>query len=336
MSVTADLSPPLGFPGGPCHLKTRVEQTVRNPRYRDMILDTIEVQGHLDKSQERVVYDRHVEKDRKGRIILPGHVQHRMDQRGITVPEIKLAIKEFMISNSSQRRLFEHGERVRMVSKIVPGLFVALEKNGRDRVVVTTYWEGQPDPRPQTCFASRLAMASRLAQKTHLRVPYSFKPVKLLKPKRKRKKWPFQGYVDFQGLKIDIENKAGSTRKGTSEDGVPWSIKMNYHYGEIRGTGGADGDLLDVYLGPNADSPLVVVVHQQDPKTKVYDEDKVLLGWDDVREAVKAYKGQYDGPGFYQDKTVINIGEFWRWCHTKRNKGKRVKKAYAHIEVQLV
>ncbi len=336
MTVTADLVPPLGFPGGPCHLEDRVEQAVQNPRYRDIILDTIESRGHLDKSQERAVYNPHVERDPRGRIILPAHVQHRMDVRGITVPEVKMAIKEFMTSNDPRRAAFERGERVEILSKKVAGLVVVLVHEGRDRLVVTTYWKGQRDPRPQTCMASRLLMASRVAQRTHLRVPYSFKPVKLYKPKRKRRKWPFQGYIDYQGLKIDVENKAGSVRKGVSEDGVPWETKMYYHYGEIRGTGGADGDLLDAYIGPNADSPLVVVVHQQDPKTKVYDEDKVMLGFDSIAEAVKAYKGQYDGPGFYQDKTVLNIGEFWRWCQTKRNKGKRVKKAFRHITVQRI
>ena len=42
--------------------------------------------------------------------------------------------------------------------------------------------------------------------------------VKLEPPKKTRAKYPFQGYVDFQGLKVDVENKAGSRRKGVSKD----------------------------------------------------------------------------------------------------------------------
>lgn len=161
-----------------------------------------------------------------------------------------------------------------------------------------------------------------------VRVPHSAAKVEIQAPKKKRKKYPFQGFIDFQGLKIDVENKAGSRRKGVAEDGTQWDVAMHYHYGEIRGTKGTDGDLLDVYVGPNADSPLVVVVHQQDPKTKAYDEDKVMLGWDTVRAAVKAYKRQYDAPGFYQGHTALNIGAFWRWCHDTRNRGQKVGKGW--------
>lgn len=162
-----------------------------------------------------------------------------------------------------------------------------------------------------------------------IRVPLGGKKTKVEPPKRKRKKWPFQGYIDFQGLKIDLENKKGSVRRGTSPEGKKWTTYMHHHYGEIRGTRGADntGDALDCYVGPNADSPLVIVVHQQDPKTRKYDEDKVMLGFDSADEALKAYRGQYDGPGYYQDHTTLNIGQFWRWVHDKRQKGKKVKEA---------
>lgn len=158
-------------------------------------------------------------------------------------------------------------------------------------------------------------------------VPAGGKKTKVEPPRKKRKKWPFQGYVDFQGLKIDLENKKGSVRKGKDPDGKPWSTFMHHHYGEIRGTEGVDGDLLDCYVGPNGDSPLVVVVHQQDPKTKKYDEDKVMLGFDDVGEACKAYRKQYNSRGYYQDHTTLNMGQFWRWVHDKRQKGKKVKEA---------
>lgn len=338
---TSDLTPPLGYPGGPCHLEQRVELNVRNPRVKEQILDTIEYQGHLDKNQERIVYDQHVEQDKRGRIILPPHVQHRMDQRGITVNEVKFAIKEFIISNNPARDQLSRGERVEFKSKKMFNLTLILVQKGRDIMVISAYWKGVPDPGPpgNTCptTASRLAMAWRLAQKTHVRVPYSHKPVQVMAPKRKRQKWPFQGFIDFQGLKIDVENKAGSKRKGTDPNGEAWEVDMHYHYGEIRGTEGCDGDLLDAYVGPNADSPLVVVVHQQDPETKEYDEDKVMLGFDSVPDALKAYRGQYNKPGFYGSHSALNIGEFWRWCHNKRMRGKKVKKAlFGDIQVALV
>lgn len=155
-------------------------------------------------------------------------------------------------------------------------------------------------------------------------VPHSTCPTKIEPPKKKRKKWPFQGYLIFQGLEIDVENKRGSTRHGVDGDGKRWSTYMHHHYGEIRGTEGADGEDLDCYVGPNQDSPLVVVVHQQDPKTKKYDEDKVMLGFDNEAAAVAAYKRQYDRPDYYQSHVAMPIGRFWRWVHDERKQGKKV------------
>jgi len=156
-------------------------------------------------------------------------------------------------------------------------------------------------------------------------VPHSYRRVEVgPPPKRNRKRWPFQGTVEFQGLTIDVENVRGSYREGTDPDGHPWRTLMRAHYGEIRGTEGADADKLDVYLGRNADSPLVVVVHQQDPQTKRFDEDKVMLGFDSEADAVALYRQQYDRRGYYGGHTAMPIGQFWRWSRDERNRGRKV------------
>jgi DNA-binding ferritin-like protein len=159
-------------------------------------------------------------------------------------------------------------------------------------------------------------------------VPNTFHPVKLEPPKKKRTEFPYEGFIDFQGLKIDVENAMGSTRRGKGPDGE-WTTYMHCHYGEIRGTEGTDGDKLDVYVGENHDSPIVVVVHQHNPWDGKFDEDKVMVGFDSVEEAIGTYKKQYDRPGFYKDgeHTAMPMGKFWRWVHEERNKGKRVKAA---------
>jgi len=159
-------------------------------------------------------------------------------------------------------------------------------------------------------------------------VPSHFHPVTLEPPKAKREKFPFEGFIDFQGIEIDVENDAGSTRKGTDPDGTPWKVEMFYPYGEIRGTEGTDGDKLDVYVGPNHDASLVVVIHQADPETGEYDEDKVMLGFDSVEEAIGAYKKQYSKPGFYRDgeHTEMPIGQFWRWVQDRDNMGEKIDK----------
>ena len=142
-------------------------------------------------------------------------------------------------------------------------------------------------------------------------VPNTFHPVKLEPPKAKRKEYPFEGYIDFQGIKIDVENAKGSTRSGTGPEG-DWSTYMHAHYGEIRGTEGVDGDKLDVYVGDNHDSSIVVVIHQHNPWDGKYDEDKVVLGCESVEEALGLYKKQYDRPGFYREgeHTAMPIGAF--------------------------
>lgn len=103
-----------------------------------------------------------------------------------------------------------------------------------------------------------------------------------------------QGRTTYQGLPISIENERGSYRQGTSPDGHFWRTFMHMAYGYIRATEGTDGDHVDCYIGPNPFAPNVFVVHQQDPKTKKYDEDKCMLGFNSPAEAKAAYLRQYD------------------------------------------
>ena len=174
-----------------------------------------------------------------------------------------------------------------------------------------------------------LKLIPKTAGTPMMEVPRGDAKVKLQKPVKrtgKDAKHPFQGYIDFQGLQIDVENKRGSYRRGKDPDGNEWKCKMHHHYGEIRDTEGSDGDKLDVYVGPNHDSSLVVVIHQCDPNNGKYDEDKVMLGFNSEEEAIGAYKNQYDKPGFYREgkHTTMPIGQFWRWVHDKRKHGKKI------------
>lgn len=140
-------------------------------------------------------------------------------------------------------------------------------------------------------------------------------------PREQRGGWPIVGFIDFQGFPVHLEHIRGSVREGVSPEGKAWRTVMGHHYGEIGGTEGADGDALDAYVGRNAGSPLVLVVRQVDPKTGKYDEDKVMLGFDSVPEAVAAYKAQYDRPGFYGGHTALDISEFRDWISKHANKG---------------
>ncbi|GHU65037.1 hypothetical protein FACS189447_03260 [Spirochaetia bacterium] len=136
--------------------------------------------------------------------------------------------------------------------------------------------------------------------------------------------YKLQGRTKVQGMDISIENKKGSVRSGTDKDGHDWSIKMNYDYGYIRGTVGRDKDHLDCYIGPDPESETVFIIRQNHPDTGKYDEDKVMLGFNSIEEARKAYLSQYDRPGFLGDIDTMGIETFKDKIFDEKNRGKKV------------
>lgn len=115
----------------------------------------------------------------------------------------------------------------------------------------------------------------------------------------------------FQGLNISIENKKGSIRHWhdplKDENG---ETKMKCDYGYIRLTEGADGDHVDVYIGPDKEAGRVYVIHQNNPKNGEYDEDKVMLGFNSADEAKTEYLKHYDDPKFFGSIEEYNFLTF--------------------------
>ena len=73
-----------------------------------------------------------------------------------------------------------------------------------------------------------------------------------------------KGRFWWHGYEVSIENPKGSIRSGVARDGKAWRVKLPAHYGYLRRTKSeADGDHLDVFIGPNIDSELVFVIDQQ-------------------------------------------------------------------------
>ena len=137
----------------------------------------------------------------------------------------------------------------------------------------------------------------------------------------------------FNGLVVNVENPAGTVRYGIGDDGHQWQTKMQYDYGFIRRVTGSDGEGLDVYIGPNEDAENVFVVHQVDPDSGEYDEDKVMLGFDSPEQAKQGYLVHYDRPDFFGKMSVLPFREFEQVivsnkpCQTIvwKRKGKRLK-----------
>lgn len=136
--------------------------------------------------------------------------------------------------------------------------------------------------------------------------------------------YELQDRYNFAGLKISIENKKGTTRTGKDEDGHEWHTFMHYDYGYIRGTEGVDGDHVDCYIGDNENAKNVYIIHQNNPVTHEYDEDKCMLGFNTLEEAKKAYIKQYDRPGFLGSITTMGIEEFKDYVLAKENHAQRI------------
>lgn len=127
-----------------------------------------------------------------------------------------------------------------------------------------------------------------------------------------------KGHIRLQGLDITIENPRGSERSGVDAGGKPWSVTMPHHYGYIKRTEGADGEHVDVYIGPHATSEKVFVVDQLDADTKDFDEHKVLIGFKNKLTARAGYrKGFSDGRA--DDRigaiTPMSMVEFKEWLN---------------------
>ncbi len=145
-------------------------------------------------------------------------------------------------------------------------------------------------------------------------------------PKNNRKQHPYTGTVQFQDLpEILIENLKGSVRSGTGPGGVKWSTEMPTHYGEFRGTMGTDGDALDVYVGPDATSTNVYIVHIKKPPTfRVFDEDKVCVGFGSAAEVTEVMNKAYDDKRFVGSISSCSITDLQKVLAKRSARGEKL------------
>lgn len=89
---------------------------------------------------------------------------------------------------------------------------------------------------------------------------------------------------------------------------------MRNHYGYIRrAISEADGDHIDVFLGPDPESEVVFVIDQVDVDG-YFDEHKTMLGWTSAADARDAYLANYS-PGWrgFDGITAMTMEEFKTW-----------------------
>jgi hypothetical protein len=126
-----------------------------------------------------------------------------------------------------------------------------------------------------------------------------------------------KGHISVHGIRITIENAKGSIRSGTGKNGQRWHSMMPCHYGYARmGGPAADGEHVDVCLGPYPESTVVFIVDQVDADTGAYDEAKVMLGFQNMHDALNTYRqANSDGRGDDRIGAVhrVSVAGFKTW-----------------------
>ncbi len=159
--LQADLSPPLGYPGGPCQVVNRIEQDIRSPHLRDELIEDVETNRKIENADAAKIY--HLEQERgvgiAKRMAISPHAQYRMDLRGVTVPAVRAALASFSrlyFSLKSQKgpqfqsmeRELHSGQPFRWTDPKMRLTVVFVPSGPETITVVTAFWaDGNGDPR---------------------------------------------------------------------------------------------------------------------------------------------------------------------------------------------
>jgi hypothetical protein len=168
----ADLTPPLGYPGGLCQITSRIYEEIRNPKLLAELVEDVERGFKLDNSEAAKIYN--VESERGAGIFtkmaITSHAQYRMDQRGVTVTELRMALqswsdaylrgKQFINQPVKKQKLVQlkldatvwqreiaRGGKILWTDPRVD-LSVVFSPRKQTAGIITCYWNGQSDPKP--------------------------------------------------------------------------------------------------------------------------------------------------------------------------------------------
>jgi hypothetical protein len=263
---SADLFPSLGFPGGRCQVIERIDEEVRNPRLRDNLVDQIEDGKSLSNPSAQKVYKIETEKGPSGtrfkQLRITPHAQYRMDLRGINVQDLKLFFKRFQKAWNDARSRNEPIARV-WDSDIAWGtpiewtdsarLTVVFAVKDRAATIVTTFWDGIPDPRPvdESVCALPSRVASAYAKDAGLKdlwLKWIVQPADVI---WKHHKEFVQGPVD-DAMDIIIKELAPELVKAIGEQEVEEDID-EFMEGAQKGAWDAGRDYLRDPSGPTED-----------------------------------------------------------------------------------
>ena len=149
----ADLSPPLGDPGGPCQVIRRIDKSVRNPALKEDLIEEVEHGGELDNQDAAQVYPLDTETGAgvAKKLVLTSHLQYRMDLRSVTLDDVRATLRAMTAALRDAPRAAQdlaHGEKVRYEDPRTH-LVIVVQVAGRETLrLITTFWRGRPDPKP--------------------------------------------------------------------------------------------------------------------------------------------------------------------------------------------
>lgn len=135
-------------------------------------------------------------------------------------------------------------------------------------------------------------------------------------PDKGGKDWSHKAFKQHKAGRytVSIENPKGSIRSGVTLAGEHWRSQMPYDYGYINGTKGADGDEVDVFIGPKSFDGGIYIVNQIEPTTGKFDEHKVMMGFASKLDAIKAYDDAYQKGWTGRDSTwEVTPAQFREW-----------------------
>lgn len=167
--VEADLSPPLGDPGGPCQVMKRINDKVQNPQVRDEMVDDVSHGKDLSNQDASKIYpiDREPNAFIAKNLQISAHAQYRMDLRSVTVKDVQSTLKSY-VAMMQKLKSMQHPGFERMQKELASGkvefvdpktnLMVVFAVNGRESVtLISTFWKGKNDPKPMPPSSCKLA-----------------------------------------------------------------------------------------------------------------------------------------------------------------------------------
>jgi hypothetical protein len=194
----------------------------------------------------------------------------------------KAIIRKWLRMDKMQK-ILRHASDTRMVAGGKVGLVSGL-------LASCLYNKLQPDVAPVTAPPSTQYV--KQASSIHSRLRHACEATNAAPTDKQKESGAYaKGEFDFKGIKIKIENPKGSIRSGSDKDGKAWSNKMLHSYGYFKGTKAIDGDAVDVFIGPDLDSDMVVVIDQECEGK--YDESKFVIGVKSKEQGEDVYLSAY-------------------------------------------